>query len=409
MGSMEQLGVAQPSLPPPNTQQAFENAINMPNAKLNAAAPWQANAGPSPPPASFTPLPNFKAAFNPFGSALPNVPNQSKAREGRAPELWIGSLPAVKPHRKPEVLTKQQNQRLRKQRRLREIAARDAPEHQPPAGHFVDPIGAVRQEDGTLQKRERWRPTQHGLGAGSSRAVYRQPECRPRREDTSWRVFGNCASSTAPELTPVERVRALREAAAVARHNEAALKFAQQGASAAMFRPEQDPNGLGNQRAMGGNFENTAEGVYLPAKETARLPAMSAMPQPGVTWGARAESQQHVTTQGKGVPHSQLTGTQKARAFGATKLVTDKGSRQPHTEQYRADSMRTLVSPTFDDPAFGATAQSYHHTVDQSLAKHNVPQKQQPFPMGNQGNRRKLATMDPLVSQFAQWDDPVVG
>ena len=60
---MEQLGVAQPSLPPPNTQQAFENAINMPNAKLNAAAPWQANAGPSPPPASFTPLPNFKAAF----------------------------------------------------------------------------------------------------------------------------------------------------------------------------------------------------------------------------------------------------------------------------------------------------------------------------------------------------------
>ena len=405
--SVEQLGVAQAPLPPPSTQQQFEAAINMPNAKLNAAAPWSRSEGAPAQAASVTPLPGFKAAFNPFGSALPNVPNHSKAREGRAPEQWIGSLPAVKPHRKAEVQGKQQNQRLRKQRRLREIAARDAPGHEELTGHFVDPIGAVRQPDGTLQKRELWRPTQHGLGAGSSRAVYRQPACLPRARvdgDSSWRVFGHGTSSSAPELTAVERVRAMRERAAVQRHNEAALKFAQQKASAAMFRPEQDPNGRGNQRAMGGEFEGTAEGVYLPAKE--RLPALDAVQQPSVTWGAQAA--QTVTTQGKGVPHSQLTGTQQARVYGATQLMTDKDSRQRHTEQYRLDSLRTMVSPTFDDPAQQPTA-SYHHRVDPSVAKHTVPQKQQPFPEGNRGNRQKLSMMDPLVSQFAKWDDPVVG
>lgn len=406
--SVDQLGMPQAPPEASSATQQFSANLQLPRAQLHAAAPWQAGDADRPAKGSVVPLPGFKAAFNPFGSALPNVPTRSKAREA-PPHKWMGGLPAVKPHRKPEAMQNQQNQRLRKGRRLREKAARERasveaeeelPQTSANTGHFVDPIGAVRQRDGTLGDREHWRPTLDGVGARHG-GIYRQPACVPRREDTSWRVFGSCAQAQPPPLTAVERVRALREARQLARVNAESLAQAQQTASAALFRPEQDPHGRGNQRAMGGNFDGTAEGIIAAP---ARLPPVVAGGAT-VKWGADTKPLRR-----DDVPHSRLTVTQSEKVSGPMATIPDKDRREPHSEQYREDSLRTLVSPTYHEPAEQPTA-SYHHRVEKGsrAATRAQPHKQQPWPAGNQGNRAKLATMDPLVSQFAQWDDPVVG
>ena len=354
---------------------------------------------------SVVPLPGFKAAFNPFGSALPNAPSHSIARDA-PPYKWVGGLPSVKPHRDPEVCKEQQNARILDGRRVRDSAAKqrasaasntELPHIAVNSGHFVDPVGAVRQRDGTLATGENWRPTLDGVGVRHG-GVYRQPACIPRREDTSWRVFGAAAATSKPPLTALERVRAIRDARQLARQHAEALAKAQQTASVAMFRPEQDPHGRGNQRAMGGNFDGAAEGVV---EVPARLPPVN---EP-VRWNMGTKPLRR-----SDVPHSRLLDSQSLKLAARSSVVPDRDRRAACTEQYRDDSHRTLGAPLYSDPAEQPTA-SYHHRVERSSrpALYSQPPKQQPWPMGNQGNRAKLATMDRLVSQKAKWDDPVIG
>lgn len=356
------------------------------------------------PAAGVVPLPGFKATFNPFGSALPNAPPRSTARDA-PPYKWVGGLPAVKPHRDLEVSKERQNARIRQGRRAREHAAKqresavsdnELPRVSVNTGHYIDPAGAMRQLDGTLATREHWRPTLDGVGARYG-GVYRQPACVPQRDDTSWRVFGAPASRPRQPLTALDRVRAIADARKLARENAESLAKAQLAASAAMFRPEQDPNGRGNQRALGGNFDGAAEGVVgFPE----RLPPVKT----AAKWGTGTKK-----LRSDDVPHSQLTESQHLRLTQPS-VSPDKDRREPHAEQYRDDSLRALVNPKFNEPAQQPTA-SYHHRVPHGsrAALYRQPEKQQPWPEGNRGTRAKLETMDRLVSQAAKWDDPVVG
>ena len=143
---------------------------------------------------------------------------------------------------------------------------------------------------------------------------------------------------------------------------------------------------------MGGNFEGTAEGVIaIPV----RLPAVDT----SANWSTGIK---HLRS--SAVPHSRLTESQNRKLVAQSAIKADRDRREPHAEQYRDDSLRTLVSPKFNEPAEQPTA-TYHHRAE----KGSLPAKQEPWPIGNQGIRAKLATMDPLVSQSARWDDPVIG
>ena len=368
-GSVEEIGIYRPT--PPASPTTFETALLEGRRDVVAAAPWhsqeeQAEAAQREAP---KPLPGFEALYNPFGSALPNARRHSKP--GQAPDYkWVGAQPAIRPLRAPKAEREMQLTRIANGRRQRQehrsaakarAAATDRALRPPADGHYIDRIGAIRAADGTLGAREKWRPTLEGLGVQPM--VYRQPDCRPERQDTSWRVFGSYGNKPLVN-NPVERVMTGRRA-----RPSSALMRARQAAANAQFMHA---------------------GTYAPPSYRGPPPD-----QPPSKWGTQ-----------KGLSRSLPAPLSDTHLQPITDVHgnLDKDHRDNRADMHRDDSHRTLVSPTFSDPQHQHHSSLYATRDPANSRSYGAqPPRQEPYMEGAKETKKG----EPVFSQMSTWDDVI--